>query len=78
MQSLEKNKLLKILWAEHEINEKFIYFYIRISAALIHYNLLHDIYNVVCVCVCVSLKFHDSLNSGYWPTGNSSEETSKV
>ena len=53
MQSLEKSKLLKIPWAEHEINEKFIYFYIKISAALIHYNLLHGIYNVGCVCVCL-------------------------
>lgn len=51
MQSLEKSTLLKIPWAEHEINEEFIYFYVKISAAFIHYNLLHDIYNVVCVYV---------------------------
>lgn len=41
MQSLEKSTLLKKFHEQkHEINEKFIYFYVKISAALIHYNLL--------------------------------------
>lgn len=41
MSSLEgENKLLKILKAELEINEKFIYFHIKTLVALILYNLI--------------------------------------